>query len=296
MKKLLAVLLATMMLMGIGAVGAGAVSYDDLTLAQKTEIRRIRAEVWLELFDLKEYRELFDTLVLRYIDDLERNHGLYLTPYYLIYDESAEAAFLAGTFETYFRDFLHGELRVYRELAVPYLEARYTAEGIEAIKPAMIAAMIVDPRLGFMEWCGKLPEGIDAKQLFSKISIEARSRFGENSGFGENFDELVNEAKWAELKTIGEEWLEFTIAFLIEHGLLDLCSDCDKYPCVCTTAQPCTVCSKEPCVCPTEQPCLDCGKLPCKCAPIVVVPEPSFFARVWNFILKWFFFGFIWNR
>jgi len=63
-----------------------------------------------------------------------------------------------------------------------------------------------------------------------------------------------------------------------------------------SSEQPCTVCNKFPCECPTEQPCPDCGKLPCECAPIVVVPEPSFFAKVWNFILKWFFFGWLWRR
>ena len=57
---------------------------------------------------------------------------------------------------------------------------------------------------------------------------------------------------------------------------------------------PCTVCGKEPCECTTEQPCPDCGKEPCECTP--PAPGPCFFASVWNFILRWFFFGFLWMK
>ena len=30
--------------------------------------------------------------------------------------------------------------------------------------------------------------------------------------------------------------------------------------------------------------------------PTPTTPEPSFFAKIWNFILKWLFFGWIWMK
>lgn len=304
MKKLLAVLMAVLLLCGGLAVGVNAAGWDDLNNAQKNELESILFSARLEVCYSKEY---YDTYVMLTVAETcwkksavykpEKNPDeidfstlpegeSFYDPLYRSTEEDKVNAYLNGTLEEDSRKEEENVMKLVKSTYVPIMTEYFQSEAIEAYKLRGSASLLWEQ----MPFC-MLKAGIITRDAVDPMyeyhdEIVAKVRTV--------MDPLLDEGKWAQAKATGEEVLARVIELLVEHGLMNLCTVCSKFPCECTTEQPCPDCGKLPCECTTEQPCATCGKDPCECPEII--PEPSFFARVWDFILKWLLFGWLWNR
>jgi len=271
MKKLLAVLLAALMLCGCMAIGVSA-----LTDEQEKEIGAIksavRLEMYLELLDgnpnhyaLAMAQDFLDDSFLKpgntwdaFSDAMDAYMNGEAREAFLKFD--SEAAFLAGTLESDFRKIQKDMFAAYDEVVLVARNAM-KAEVMDAFLPIGNCQLFGDI-LFEMQNAGIITEAkrSDVRSKMNDILAEF------------NFTDwlaLLVGGEYAQAKTQAQELCDAIYALFVEEGILT----------------------------PPEPPCPDCGKFPCECKPAKpTLPGTNREATFFNWILYILAFGWIWMR
>jgi len=236
MKKLLAVLLAAMVLCGVLAVGAGAVSISDLTVEQLEQYNKILNDY----FQFKQYASPVDTAWIVFTPtplydqitpalkdptkELEYRNKYFelasaLSDILGLYDEQAlVAAFLAGTMKPKMEAMFDAYFKERVKLIRPFIEEYLKPEAVDyagEVGAVNILFILLTEHSALIE---------------KDAALVSRGRAIVDQFTADDLREIVLEGKWAEAKAYVREVREALRQLLIDAGVLDPDADPDADP------------------------------------------------------------------
>jgi len=302
MKKLLAALLAMLMLCGGMAVGAGAFELPGKSSAMSAGAGGIWAmelpeEDWDEIRKIMNKVDLELLLTDAYLDYMFADLADHLLPYSALkagktYDDYYEAqndawdtfdkagrtfdsggfdrdgmetAYKAGTLENDYRKFLNDNLPIWNSVFLPLLNEYYREEALDALVPHVKTQSLS----ALLHHFYSLDTITEEKFYELAVKIESDEFVKLFSGYWK----LLEEGKWAEAEAKAEAYYQAVYDLFVAEGLITP---------------------------PPPPPCEDCNKFPCECSPPTPpkpsLPGTSFEATIVNWILYIVAFGWIWMR
>jgi len=231
MKRILVILLAALMFLGVFAVGAGAVGYDDLTAEQKAQFDKIYTDSTSIYWQFKLYTScatvaadtsLFnekamidETKMDEYLGKIrEAEDEVKATAAYREYDafcddeEALVAAFLAGTLKAD----LEAKLDAYWE----EIYIRYRPLNSAYLKPEFIAFTEAVETVYELEMILMFFSGLSQEKIM-EIKRQAEALVAE---YGFSINQIVEQGNWAEGKATLDDMNAKMRALLVREGVI----------------------------------------------------------------------------